>query len=40
VRLLDERGLLSPRHVCDPPAEAEPTPEAEELVRAVASRSS
>jgi hypothetical protein len=38
VRLLDERGLLSPRHVCDPPLEAEPTAEAEELVAAVAAR--
>jgi steroid delta-isomerase len=31
VRLLDARGLLSPRHVCDPPRDAEPTPEAERL---------
>ena len=38
VRLLAERGLLSERHVCDPPLEAEPTPEAEELVAEVARR--
>jgi hypothetical protein len=38
VRLLQARGLLSPRHVCDPPAEAEPTLEAEALVAAVAGR--
>jgi hypothetical protein len=38
VRLLAERGLLSERHVCDPPLEAEPTPEAEQLVDAVARR--
>jgi hypothetical protein len=38
VRLLDARGLLSPRHVCAPPLEAEPTGQAEELVAAVAAR--
>jgi hypothetical protein len=38
VRLLRERRLLSPRHVCDPPLEAEPTDEAEALVAAVAER--
>jgi hypothetical protein len=38
VRLLAERGLLSDRHVCDPPLEAEATPEAEALVDAIARR--
>lgn len=38
VRLLAARGLLSGRHVCDPPLEAEPTEEAEALVAAVAKR--
>ena len=38
VRLLESRGLLSQRHVCDAPLEAEPTPEAEELVTAVGQR--
>jgi hypothetical protein len=38
VRLLEARGLLSERHVCDPPLEADPTPEAEALVDAVARR--
>jgi hypothetical protein len=38
VALLAERGLLSERHVCDPPHPAEPTPEAEELVTAVEAR--
>jgi hypothetical protein len=32
VRLLEARGLLSERNVCDPPLEAEPTPQAEELI--------
>ena len=36
VALLAERGLLSERHVCDPPLPAEPTAEADELVAAVA----
>ena len=35
VALLAERGLLSARHVCDPPLPSEPTVEAEELVAAV-----
>jgi hypothetical protein len=35
VHLLDARGLLSPRHVCDPPPPADPTAEAERLVEAV-----
>jgi hypothetical protein len=38
VALLGERGLLSDRHVCDPPLEAKPTAEAEELAAAVAER--
>ena len=38
VRLLAERGLLSERHVCDPPLVADTTAEAEALVGAVASR--
>jgi hypothetical protein len=38
VRLFGERGLLSDRNVCDRPLEAEPTPEAEALVDAVAAR--
>jgi hypothetical protein len=38
VALLAERGLLSERHVCDPPLPAEPTALAEELVAAVAER--
>jgi hypothetical protein len=36
VALLGERGLLSDRPVCDPPLPAAPTPQAEELVAAVA----
>ncbi len=38
VRLLAGRGLLSERHVCDPPSEAGPTAESELLVDAVAQR--
>jgi hypothetical protein len=38
VALLGERGLLSERHVCDPPLEAEPTAEADELAAVVAER--
>ena len=38
VAVLAERGLLSRRHVCDPPRPAEPTPEAEQLVAAVEQR--
>ena len=38
VTLLAERGLLSQRHVCDPPLPAEPTAQAEELVGALAKR--
>jgi hypothetical protein len=38
VSLLEQRGLLSERHVCDPPLEAEPTPEAEALVAAIVRR--
>jgi hypothetical protein len=38
VALLAERGLLSDRHVCDPPLPAEPTEQAAELVAAVAAR--
>lgn len=36
VRLLAVRGLLSERHVCDPPGEGEPTAESEALVEAIA----
>jgi hypothetical protein len=36
VALLAERGLLSARHVCDPPLPAAPTVQAEQLVAAVA----
>jgi hypothetical protein len=35
VALLGERGLLSTRHVCDPPRPAEATAEAAQLVAAV-----
>jgi hypothetical protein len=35
VRLLGERGLLSARHVCDPPLEAPATAETEAFVAAV-----
>jgi hypothetical protein len=38
VALLGERCLLSQRHVCIPPLEAEPTAEAEELAAVVAAR--
>jgi hypothetical protein len=38
VALLAERGLLSERHMCDSPLPAEPTPQAEEFVAAVAAR--
>ncbi len=38
VALLRERGVLSERHVCDPPLPAEPTVQAEELVAAVEDR--
>jgi hypothetical protein len=35
VALLAERGLLSPRSVCDPPAAAEPAAETETFVDAI-----
>jgi hypothetical protein len=35
VALLAERGLLSPREACDPPAAAEPAPETEAFVDAI-----
>jgi hypothetical protein len=38
VRLLDVRGLLSPRHVCDPALDAEPAPETEAFVAAIGDR--
>lgn len=38
VRLFEARGLLSHRHVCDPPLDAGSTPQAEELVAAIAGR--
>ena len=38
VPLLEAQGLLSGRHVCDPPLAAAPTPQAEELVAAVEER--
>jgi hypothetical protein len=38
VALFTERGLLSERHVCDPPLPAEPTALADELVAAVEER--
>jgi hypothetical protein len=38
VASLAERGLLSDRHVCDPPLPAEPTAQADELVAAVEQR--
>ena len=38
VARLGERGLLSERHVCDPPLPAEPTAEADQLVAAVERR--
>ena len=36
VNALDARGLLSARHVCDPPLAAEPHPETDAFVAAVA----
>ena len=36
VRLLGERGLLAPDHVCDPPLEAARTGETERFVDTVA----
>ena len=36
VRLLGERGLLSERHVCDPPAAAPSSAAADRMVDAVA----
>ena len=38
VRLLEARGLLSPRHVCDPARDVEPNADAERLVEALATR--
>jgi hypothetical protein len=38
VTLLAERGLLSPRQVCDPPLEQEPHPETEAFVDAIEAR--
>ena len=38
VALLAERGLLSERHVCDPPLEAAPHPETDAFVAALAER--
>jgi len=38
VALLEARGLLSGRQVCDPPLPAKPTSQAEELVAAVEER--
>jgi hypothetical protein len=38
VALLAERGLLSPRQVCDPPREAEPAAETDALVDAIAAQ--
>jgi hypothetical protein len=38
VALLAERGLLSDRHVCDPPLLAEPTEQADELAAAIEER--
>ena len=35
VPLLAERGLLSPRHVCDPPLEAEPHAETDRFVAVI-----
>lgn len=35
VTLLGERGLLSPRQVCDPPLETEPAAETEAFVDAI-----
>ena len=38
VALLAERGLLSPRQVCDPPLDAEPAAETDAFVDAIAAR--
>ena len=38
VALLAERGLLSERHVCDPPQPAEPHPETDRFVEALETR--
>lgn len=38
VALLAGRGLLSDRHVCDPPLPAEPTAQADELAAAIEER--
>jgi hypothetical protein len=36
--LLGERGLLSPRHVCDPPLGADPAAETDAFVNAIEAR--
>jgi hypothetical protein len=36
VTALGERGLLSPRHVCDPPQNADPDPQTDRFVELVA----
>jgi hypothetical protein len=38
VRQLDDRGLLSQRHVCDPPSDLGPSKEADRFVQLVAER--
>ena len=38
VTALSEHGLLSDRHVCDPPLPAAPTPQTDEFVAAVEQR--
>jgi hypothetical protein len=38
VTLLAERGLLSPRQVCDPPLEQAPQPETDAFVAAIEAR--
>jgi hypothetical protein len=38
VRLFDDGGLLSPRHVCDPPPATDPHAETERFVAMVAKR--
>ena len=38
VALLADRGLLSDRHVCDPPLPADPTAQADELAAAIEER--
>ena len=38
VRRLEGRGLLSPRHVCDPPPELGPSVDADRFVELVAAR--